>query len=62
MSEHVTFRVISGVAGPCLVIGDYRIAGPKPWGGGRTLYEWSVNRADLAEELSVLTTETEEES
>lgn len=29
------FEVIDGCEGPCLVLDDTRIAGPKPWGGGK---------------------------
>lgn len=39
--------VVSGVEGPSLYLNDYRIAGPKPWGGGTAKHEWKVDRADL---------------
>lgn len=49
------FQVVSGPEGRCLVIGDdhsgIRVAGPKPWGGGDTLYEFRVpvrNALDVA--------------
>jgi len=35
-----TFEVVSGVEGDCLVLDGTRIAGPKPWGGGRIIKEW----------------------
>ena len=34
MSE---FTLTRGVEGDCLVLDDVRIAGPKPWGGGRVI-------------------------
>lgn len=49
--DHVLIEVISGVEGPCLSIGDgsigERVAGPKPWGGGRTIHSFQVKSADL---------------
>lgn len=44
-------EVVSGPEGPCLVLGDNgsgeRIAGPKPWGGGSTLFSFTVDAGDL---------------
>ena len=40
-------EIVSGVEGPCIVIGDRRVAGPKPWGGGRATHKWKVNSEDL---------------
>ena len=37
-----TFEVVRGVEGDCLVLDGTRIAGPKPWGGGRVIKEWHV--------------------
>jgi hypothetical protein len=48
---HVLVEVVSGPAGPCLCIGDNstseRVAGPKPWGGGSTVYSFQVAASDL---------------
>ncbi len=48
---HVLIEVISGVEGPSLYISDgsigERVAGPKPWGGGRTIHSFQVKAADL---------------
>lgn len=42
---------VSGKAGPCICLGNqdggYRIAGPKPWGGGRTQHRFSVDIEEL---------------
>lgn len=32
----------SGVEGNSLYINDYRICGPKPWGGGKIIKEWNI--------------------
>lgn len=39
--------VVSGVEGACAVLNNYRIAGPKPWGGGQVTKAWRVTAADL---------------
>lgn len=48
---HVLVEVDQGVEGPSLSIGDNdtgeRVAGPKPWGGGRTIYCFQVSAMDL---------------
>jgi len=33
-------EVVSGPEGPSLYIDGIRMAGPKPWGGGRTIASW----------------------
>ena len=55
-SQKVLFEVISGVEGKCLSIAKnkdcgYRIAGPKPHGGGRVTESWWVNAHELFREL-----------
>lgn len=48
--------VVGGVEGPSLYIGDenggHRLAGPKPWGGGKTIHKFVVDVAELLEEAS----------
>lgn len=55
----VLIEVVSGRAGPCLTIGDdnggYRLAGPKPWGGGTTIHTFTVDADELRRELDALT-------
>lgn len=43
----VNVEVISGVEGPCLSINEYRVAGPKPWGGGQVTKSWVTSRRDI---------------
>jgi len=45
--QTVQVEVISGCEGPCLSINGYRAAGPKPWGGGRTMHLWKMRIDDL---------------
>ncbi len=40
-------EVISGPAGPSIYVNDYRVAGPKPWGGGDLLHKFIVEEDDL---------------
>lgn len=39
--------LVNGVEGLALYLNDFRIAGPKPWGGGKILRTWSVSQEDL---------------
>lgn len=52
MSDYVTIEVIRGVEGPCLVVDDRRIAGPKPWGGGQVVYSFDIPKDKLLERLN----------
>ena len=44
-------EVVLGVEGRCLVINDIRVAGPKPWGGGKVIKRWIVDEKDIIEAL-----------
>ena len=48
MSE-ATVTIIRGVEGFAVLINDYRVAGPKAWGGGKIIREWTI-KTDLIEE------------
>ena len=39
--------LVAGVEGMALYLNGYRIAGPKPWGGGVTRNEWEVDGFDV---------------
>lgn len=49
----VNIKLIGGVEGKSLYINDRRVAGPKPWGGGSLISEWSVPLHRLKEALSL---------
>jgi hypothetical protein len=61
----VIIDVVAGVEGPSLYVGDensgHRLAGPKPWGGGRTLHKFIVDIAELRRELDKLEADQVEE-
>lgn len=50
-SGKVLVEVVAGGGGVCLVVGGdnsgTRVAGPKPWGGGRTVHRFKCDAADL---------------
>jgi hypothetical protein len=39
--------LVSGPAGLSLYINDTRVAGDKPWGGGRMIEDWRVDLTDV---------------
>lgn len=39
--------IIEGVEGKAVALGDYRVAGPKPWGGGKIVKKWHVSVKDI---------------
>lgn len=47
--DTIAIMVVAGVEGPSLYVDDTRVAGPKPWGGGRPLYTFSVSKERLRE-------------
>lgn len=38
---------ISGIEGNSLYANDYRIAGPKPWGGGYAICQFDIDEVEL---------------
>jgi hypothetical protein len=56
MAKKGTVKLVlcQGVEGQCIYLNDYRIAGPKPWGGGRTLHTWVVSVDDLTRAIDGL--------
>lgn len=53
MSEVVIIEACSTPGKPCLYLDDYRIAGGKPWGGGRIIHRWPVLIKDLVAALDI---------
>ncbi|MFA5133068.1 MAG: hypothetical protein WC444_07115 [Candidatus Paceibacterota bacterium] len=39
--------IVSGVEGKCISLNNYRLAGNKPWGGGKVEKSWNVTLKDL---------------
>ena len=51
VSKFASVEIIVGVGGPSIYVNDYRIAGPKPWGGGRCTKRWVVERENIERAL-----------
>ncbi len=47
----MTLEIVSGVGGLSVYLNGYRIAGEKPWGGGRVLKAWTIELSDLREAM-----------
>lgn len=45
--ERVKVELINGVEGQCVGVNDYRICGPKPWGGGSVAKSWTTDKNDV---------------
>lgn len=45
--EYMKIDIIKGVEGNSVCINEYRVAGPKPWGGGEIVESWKVNVDDI---------------
>jgi len=48
----IKFEVVSGVEGYCLLMDDYRIAGPKSWVSGHVVHSFEVDPSELEETLA----------
>lgn len=45
--KKIEIEVVKGVEGHCIYINNYRVAGPKPWGGGQTVLSWRASLKDF---------------
>jgi hypothetical protein len=54
--RHVV-SLVSGVEGLSIYLNNYRIAGPKPWGGGKILHEFTATSKDIELALGKLESE-----
>ena len=51
--EDVTLEIIRGVEGLCIAINGRRVAGPKPWGGGRAIAKLGSTKQRITESLKL---------
>ena len=49
---NVRIMLVNGVEGMALYINDYRVAGPKPWGGGTAVKSWVTDEEKIIRALS----------
>lgn len=59
MRKTTTVDIVRGPEGCCLVVNDYRICGPKPWGGGKLVERWVLDAVELVRVLEVVPAEEE---
>lgn len=52
-TDKVEIALVGGVKGPSLYIADYRVAGPKPWGGGTIRKRWTVEKSRVLRALGL---------
>jgi len=48
---HLYIEMVEGVEGPSLYLNGYRIAGPKPWGGGTLSRKWRTSKKNIERAL-----------
>ena len=53
MKDEVKIVLCKGVEGNSIYIDNHRICGPKPWGGGKIIQEWTGKRRDVLEALNL---------
>lgn len=54
-SDKINICVLQGSESKSLYINDYRVSGPKPWGGGKTIFETDVTKEELYQALGLST-------
>jgi hypothetical protein len=45
--------LVGVVEGKSVYLNDCRIAGNKPWGGGKVISSWKVNSKEIADQLPI---------
>lgn len=53
MTDIVKIAVCKGVEGPSVYINDYRVAGNKPWGGGKTIHSFKAEKSNIFHALKI---------
>jgi hypothetical protein len=51
--DKINICVLQGLEGKSLYINDYRVSGPKPWGGGKIIFEADVTKDELCQALGI---------
>jgi len=45
--DKIKVTIVRGIGGLTVLLNDYRICGPKPWGGGTLVNEWEVDKTEI---------------
>lgn len=51
--NNIDINIVSGCEGEALYINDYRVSGPKPWGGGRVVKCFETTKNDILRSLDL---------
>ena len=51
IEEDIEISVVNGCEGKSIYINHYRVAGSKPWGGGRVYAQWNCKLKDILDAL-----------
>lgn len=57
MTQEITIELVNGVEGNSIYLNDTRICGPKPWGGGSVIKQWTTSVRELENALGIKFTE-----
>ena len=49
--QPATIAIVRGVEGLAIYINEFRVCGPKPWGGGTPVQDWTVSAEDMSKAL-----------
>lgn len=60
MDEKCLIEVVSGPEGPSVYINEYRVAGPKPWGGGNVTHRFITKKENVEEGIGYEFPETKD--
>lgn len=47
----INIKLMNGVEGRSLYLNDTRVSGPKPWGGGKILFETDISLTEFKRAL-----------
>jgi len=54
LDDIVLVEIIQGVEGLCVAIDGLRVAGPKPWGGGKIIWSGKSTKREIARSLTLV--------
>lgn len=52
--KEIDICYVSGVEGPSIYIDNYRVCGPKPWGGGKVVKRFKARSKDILRSLNLV--------
>jgi len=49
--EAIKLEIVTGCEGKSVYLNDYRICGPKPWGGGQVAIKFDIKKDEITKAL-----------